>query len=441
KPSDRQKPGDIGPPPYHPDTPTARHDWARYYELITALDYRVGELLDELQAAGLEEETIVFFWSDQGCGLPRMKQWIYDSGTHVPLIVRIPKKLRVDGQGKPGTVDDQIISFVDLAPTVLNLAGLPIPSSMQGRAFLGENLGKPRDYAFAARDRMDERYDIIRTVRDKRYRYIRNYMPQLGYSQYIFYSEQMPTARELRRLHNEGKLGPEAELFFRPRKPVEELFDLARDPHEVHDVAGDPRYADVLRRMREAHEKWMIETDDLGLLPEAELNRRAKLLGSERAILRQPGAKATMARVRRVVEACAQGESARAMLLDALDDSDPAVRWWAATGLGYLDASTGRTLESLDKSLGDDSPAVRVAAAKSLCRQGQVNAGLPVLIDAMKAKALPVRLHAILALDEMGPQARPAIAAIRKASLDAKDKYVQRVAKHALAQLDPSTQP
>ena len=172
-------------PPYYPDTPVAREDWKRNYELITAMDAWAGDLIQQLKDDGLYDNTIIFFWSDHGIGLPRAKRWLYDSGTRVPLIVHIPQTLPLAAQALPGTTTDQLVSSIDFGPTVLNLAGLTVPSHMQGQPFLGDQLPTPRQYVYGARDRMDERYDIIRMVRDKRYQYIRNYEPLKTFYQYM----------------------------------------------------------------------------------------------------------------------------------------------------------------------------------------------------------------------------------------------------------------
>ncbi len=204
RPEDRHDPAKAVLPPYYPDTPVVRNDWARYYDLITAMDSQVADLLKQLDEEGLADSTIVFFYGDNGRGLPRGKRWVYDSGIHVPLIVRFP-----DGRGA-GTVREDLVSFVDFGPTVLSLAGVEVPKHMQGRPFLGEQKAEPRDYVFAARDRMDETYDIIRAVRDKQYKYIRNFKACRPYAQYIDYMEKMPTMQEMRRLNKLGKLaGPQ----------------------------------------------------------------------------------------------------------------------------------------------------------------------------------------------------------------------------------------
>ena len=236
-------------PPFYPDTPRVRRDMANLYDNLTFTDKLIGEILKDLDDDGLAESTIVFFWGDHGRGLPRHKRWIYDSGVHVPLIVRWPGKLQ------PGSVNDELVAFLDYAPTVLSLAGVPIPKHLQGRAFLGEQTGPPRQYVYAARDRMDETLDIIRGVRDKRFHYIRNYRPDLPYAQRITYMDEMPTMQEWRRLAAAGELkGPPA-IFFQPTKPVEELYDTQADPHEIKNLADDPeirRRADAApRRARE----------------------------------------------------------------------------------------------------------------------------------------------------------------------------------------------
>jgi uncharacterized sulfatase len=257
-------------PPYYPDTPRVRRDMANLYDNITFTDKLIGQILKDLEDDGLADNTIVFFWGDHGRGLPRHKRWIYDSGTHTPLIIRWPGKLQ------PGSVNDELVAFLDFAPTLLNLAGVEIPKHLQGRAFLGEKLTAPRQYVYACRDRMDEALDIIRGVRDKRYHYIRNYRPDLPYAQDIAYMNEMPTMQEWRRLAAAGELnGPQA-IFFQPTKPVEELYDTQADPHEINNLANDPKHDEVLTRLRAAHEKWREDTGDLGLIPEAELNQQRR---------------------------------------------------------------------------------------------------------------------------------------------------------------------
>lgn len=254
-------------PPYIPDTPTTRRDWARYADLLTTLDRQVAAILDQLEGDGLTENTIVFFWGDHGQGLPRGKRWLYDSGTRVPLIIRWPDKLEA------GAVCDDLVCFLDFAPTMLQLAGVEVPKHFHGRTLppVRELLrGKevPREFVFGHRDRMDETYDLIRSVRDVRFKYIRNFAPRRTYAQNIAYMNEMPTMRELRRLNASGQLTETAALFFRESKPIEELYDTQADPHEVVNLADQSQHADTLRRLRTALEQWQEEINDTGLTPE-----------------------------------------------------------------------------------------------------------------------------------------------------------------------------
>lgn len=277
-PEARHDPARANLPPYYPDTPAVRGDWAQHYDTVTLMDIQAGEILRQLEEDGLAEDTIVWFWSDHGVGLPRAKRWVYDSGIHVPLIIRVPEAYRAlalpdsPQQLEPAGVIDDLIAFVDFAPTVLSLAGIRPPRHLQGQAFLGRYRTPARQYVFAARDRMDETYDLIRAVRDKRFKYVRNFMPHLPYAQEIVYAEETPTLQEMRRLHAEGKLNEVQNLFFQPSKPVEELYDTESDPHELHNLADDPRYEQVLERMRGELYRWMEHTGDVGLIPEPELD-------------------------------------------------------------------------------------------------------------------------------------------------------------------------
>ena len=432
KPSQRQDPNKLDLPPYYPDTPIVREDWKRNYELITAMDAWAGDLIAELKADGLYDDTIIFFWSDHGVGLPRAKRWLYDSGTHIPLVIRTPKKLRAERQGKEGSIDDQLISSIDFGPTVMNLAGLKVPDYMQGRPFLGDSLPKPRKYVFAARDRMDERYDIIRSVRDKRYRYIRNYEPLKTYYQYMNTPEKGATMKEIRRVHAEGKLPAAAKLFMAEHKPVEELYDLKNDPHEIDNLAGKTKYRKILERMRQVHLEWVKQTKDLGLIPEPQINERENKFGSRYAILRQPGGDELSKQLGEIAVLASAGEQALRKLLEATGHSDAAVRYWAATGLGNIGADASSAQGAMTAALDDESVSVRVAAARALCRMGKPEKGLGALIAAMESEHQWGRLQAAIVLGEMGEQAGPAEQALKKALKGQPNKYITRVANRTL---------
>ncbi len=260
----KTKPAEVVLPPYLPDTLKAREAVARHYDNIAEADAYVGAILQQLEEDGLSDNTVVMLWSDHGEGLPRAKRWTYDAGIRVPLIVRWP------GHILPGTVDDQLVSLVDLAPTVLHLADARPPAHLQGRHFLSDNPNK-RSYVFATRDRYDESYDMVRAVRDKRYKYIRNYEPNLSYQLWIPYLNQHPIQMELWRLLEEGKLEGTAARFFGSGRPVEELYDCELDPYEQANLAHLPEYTEELHRMREALEQWRAAYDRFGEVPETEM--------------------------------------------------------------------------------------------------------------------------------------------------------------------------
>jgi N-sulfoglucosamine sulfohydrolase len=267
KPAERHDPAKVKLPPYYPDTEPVRDCVATYHDNITAMDYAVGDVLKLLDDRKLSENTVVFFFGDHGWGLSRGKRWPYDSGLRVPLLVRWPGKIQ------PGSVREDLVCFLDLAPTVLSLAGAEIPSHMQGRVMLGEKTQPAPKYLFAARDRMDETYDRIRSVRGERYRYIRNFRPELPYFQYINYMDEMPIMRDWRRLAFAGRLNKTQMLFMSRTKPREELYDLANDPFEINNLAGSEsmEVQQVLREMSTALDQWIVETKDLGAVPEQEL--------------------------------------------------------------------------------------------------------------------------------------------------------------------------
>ena len=260
----RHNPDEAAPflPPIYPNTPEARKDWAWYADNISEMDRQTGEILQRLDDDGLTENTVVIFWSDHGRGLPRSKRWIYDSGVHVPLIVRWP------GRIAGGRTNDDLVSTQDLTPTVLSLAGIRPKDYMHGRVFLGPNAATAPERLFFHRDRMDEVYELMRATRDHQFKYIRNFEPERTYAQHIDYMDMMPTLVDLRQMHADGQLDETQELFFRKRKPIEELYNVVVDPHEIHNLADDPAYNAKLIEMRTALEEWQVEINDMGLVPE-----------------------------------------------------------------------------------------------------------------------------------------------------------------------------
>jgi N-sulfoglucosamine sulfohydrolase len=262
---ERTDPLSVEVPPYYPDNEIVRENIARLYDNIAKLDSIVGNILKELEDEGLSENTVVFFWSDHGDGLPRAKRWLYDSGTRIPLIIRWPGYIREE------VTSSRLISSIDFGPTVLSLAGVPVPKHMQGRAFLGKQAKQPRRYVFSARDRFDESYDMVRSVRDSKYRYIRNYYPLKPYVLWVPYRNRMPIMQELIRLHAEDKLEDAQKIWFSDTRPPEELYDCEKDPYQINNLADDPEYKDVLRKMSSRLNKWINNTKDMGNISESEM--------------------------------------------------------------------------------------------------------------------------------------------------------------------------
>ncbi len=429
KPDERRDPARATVPPYYPDTPEVRRDLANVHETITQMDYQAGDLLAELEQAGLGGDTIVFFWSDHGVGLPRAKRWLYDSSTHVPLIVRIPEKHRSAGQGKPGAASDQLVSLMDLGPTVLHLAGIPAPSHMHGQAFLGPNPPAPRSYVYGARDRMDERYDMVRAVFDGRFRYIRNFDWRYPHYQYMDTPEQGATMRDLRRLHEQGKLRPEADRYF-SAKPVEELYDTRSDAHEITNLATLREHQATLARLRAECLAWMKASGDLGLIAEPELEELGRQAGSRHAILeRNTGLQDQLLEAAKATDA---GDAASLLIL--VENKNAAVRVRALIGLSTIKSLPSQASARIGRAFADPSPAVRVAAARIPAASGD-QAALQVLVKELENAAEWVRLGAAQALDEAGVHARAAVPALQKAVGGDSNRYVVRVANRVVNRL------
>jgi len=411
-------PAKVRVPAYHPDTIEVRQDWAEYYDNITDMDKQAGDLLKQLEEDGLADSTIVFFYGDHGAGMPRSKRWPYNTGLHVPLIMHVPEKFRqlAPQEYKPGGASDRMVAFVDLGPTVISLTGVKPPAHMQGSAFAGAYPGAERQYNYGLRGRMDERHDCVRSVRDRRYVYIRNYMPHLIYGQHISYMFETPTTQVWKRLYDEGKLKPPQTYFWEP-KPPEELYDLRNDPDEVNNLASSPEHRGVLERLRKAEQEWVSSVRDVGLLPEAEIHSRSKgstpyEMGHER---RYP-----MEQVLATAElASSLKPNASGELVKALDDTDSGVRYWAAMGLLMRGAAGVRGAAApLRKALGDAAPSVRIVAAEALGRFGgaeDLDQAVKTLIELAPPgkNGVYVAMAALNAIDRLGEKGKPARQALK----------------------------
>lgn len=350
-------------PSYHPDTPEVRLDWAQYYDKVTEMDLEVGRVLGQLKSDGLDDSTIVFYYGDHGSGMPRSKRWPFDSGLRVPMLLHVPKQFQSLAPENyiPGGVSDRLISFVDLAPTVISLAGGEIPDNMQGVAFAGPKTGPANEYLFGFRGRMDERIDMVRSCTDGRYVYMRHFYPDRPYMKHVAYMFETPTTQVWKRMFDAGQLNEVQAKFWKP-KPFEELFDLKSDPDETINLAGNADQADRVKAMRMALKNHMSTTGDLGLVPEAEMHRLAGDVAPRTWAQKNVN---FVSLTNLAFLATNTGIDSADALLKLATSDDPATRWWAVRGLAIRPSNDVRDTV-LVKALSDESPSVAVAAADGL---------------------------------------------------------------------------
>ena len=425
-------------PAYHPRTPEMKHDWAQYYDKVTMMDAQVGKVLQELEKQGLADNTIVFYYSDHGGVLGRSKRYMYESGLHIPLIIRFPEKYQALAADQPNTRTDRLVTFADFAPTVLSLAGIPVPEYMQGQAFLGEQDQTPREYAYGFRGRMDEVYDLSRSVRDKRFRYTRNYMPHRIYGQYLEYLWRAPSMRSWEAAYQAGELN-EVQSAFWERKPPEELYDVTQDPDNVRNLADDPQYQADLQRLRSANGEWVRSIHDSGFLPEAEMIARAEDQNSTiYEVMRDP--ELPLDRIIETAELASQEDTKNLNeLITRFDDPESAVRYWAATGCAILGKRAEPAHAALEQHLSDPSPSVAIASAEALYYLGDKEKSVAALAQALKNDQEMARVHALNVLKLIGEDARPALAATKEliASKDPEDnRYDTRAALRLIELLE-----
>jgi arylsulfatase A-like enzyme len=429
-------PADVRLPPYLPDTPEIRADWARYYDHLALLDQQIAAKLKGLEEDGLAENTIIFYYADNGGVLPRSKRFLHQSGTHVPLIMYFPPKWRHLAPAAPGSRLNQPVSFVDFAPTVLSLAGVAVPDYMPGRPFAGPKRAA-NQFVFCTRDRMDERYDMMRSVMDSRWLYIRNYRPDLRYVQPLEYPFKARGYQSWAKMAREGKLTPLTARFW-GKKPSEELYDMNADPHNVKNVVADPACSEVLKRMRKALRDHTLEIVDNGFLPEGSV-----LQGYEPS--RKPGA-FPLARVVDMANLASDRDPANLpRFISALDDPSEPVRWWAAQGCAILGDKAASAEPALRERLQDSSGAVQVAAAEALARFGRHDLALPVLERWLRDTNNPsFGLQAANVLDRLRENARSSLpvmtarltALSSESDVGRMEQYQQRILGRIISVLD-----
>ena len=403
-------------PPYYPDHPTLRQDWAKYLDSWVKTDEEVGRILADLEKAGRLDATAVFLWTDHGLSHLRGKQFLYEEGIRVPLVIRLPKKRRA------GTVRDDLIEHIDVAACSLKLAGIKIPGNVQGRDFLADDY-EPRKFVFAARDRCDETVDVLRCVRGSRFKYVRNFMSHVSHAQPSQYKDGKKIVQVIRGLYEEGKLNEQQSRPFLPRRPPEELYDLQTDPHELVNLATDPKLRDRLADMRMALRQRMIETRDMGLIPEPILEDVGREAGNKYlAFLKKDRGEQTL----RLIEAITAGEANDgSKLLEYAKSPDPATRYWAAVWLGVNKTAEGKS--TLLKLSADPVPVVRVAAAQALCKFGELGQ-MKVLVEHIEDPNLLVGMFALRAIEELGDAGKASREAIASAQ-KSKYEFSRRIAR------------
>ena len=364
-------PAKVKIPPYHPDIPGVHDNYAHYYDAVTRMDNKIGKAIKSLEDAGLADNTIIIYNSDHGGPLPRGKRYMYNSGTHCPLVIRIPEKYKHLWPAKtPGMTVDRLVSFVDMPATWLALAGAKIPANYHGRIFLGPNKQPEARYHFSFRGRNDERVENARSIRDKRFLYVKNYIPYVPRGQHLTFQWRVPMQRFLEQHHKEGKTNAAQSRFFQT-KAQHELYDTAKDPFCMNDLAKSPEFKNMLVKMNKALNKEQGRLYDAGLIPESEINKRAKDAGlTVYETIRKKELYNLTAYQEAAELALAKSQENSGRLTTLCEHSDNGVRYWAATGLMMLGEGASPAKSQLTNLLKDESHNVRIMAAWALIKLG-----------------------------------------------------------------------
>jgi arylsulfatase A-like enzyme len=423
-------PGKIRIPPYLPANDAMKHDWALYYDKIQEMDGEVGAILKELDEAGLSDNTIVFYYGDNGGVLGRSKRFIFESGLRVPLVVRIPDKFRTPATPVAGSSVKQLVDFTDFAPTVLSLAGIEPPGYFQGRAFLGKyRSAVPRDMVFNFRGRMDEGIDLVRSIRNTKYRYVKNFMPHRPYGQHIEFLWMAASIRAWEQDYKDGQLNELQSRFFKP-KPSEELYDIDNDPDNIHNLAGKPEFKNVLSELRKETLQWLLKVKDVGFIPEPAV---AKII--ETTTLYEY-ARSGKYQIDEVIATAYQASSLDKKYLAELSkkatSDDPVIRYWAVTGLLALGRDAQAAKSVLKKALGDKEAYIATVAAEALYRLGDKQQALQHLFKVIDDTNVMNRVQALNALQCATPEELKQVEKLLAALSNNKSEYDKKAATFLL---------
>jgi arylsulfatase A-like enzyme len=405
-------------PPYYPDDPAIRNDWSEYLASWEYVDREVGQIVRDLKEAGQYDNTLIAFITDHGVSHVRGKQFLYEEGIRIPMILRFP------GGRLAGTVRDDLALHIDLAPVSLAFAGVPVPDHLQGRDLFAPGYA-PRAFIVSARDRCDETIDVIRCVRTPRYKYIRNFLSHRPHLQHNQYKDGKAITQRMRALHAEGGLTPLQARLFEPTRPAEELYDLDADPFEIDNLADDPDYRAVLEEQRKRLYGWMIETRDPGLIPEPILEEMGREHGSKFAAMQQPG----MAEVTEAIIAAIDAGD-RPALQGAAKADHPATRYHAATWLGVIGHKADAAI--IEPLTSDGSPGVQVAAHLALYKIEPDDKHITALGDLLDEPNLLVSLYAMNAIEQTGVR-NDAVRTIAEKALQSAYDGTQRYGRRLLA--------
>lgn len=389
-------------PPYLPDSPRMREIWAHMYDLLTVFDIGVGNLLAELEEDGLLENTIIFVFSDHGHGLPGHKRWLNNAGLQIPLILHIPEKYNYLAPNLEIGETDQLVAFVDFAPTVIKLAGGDVPQMMEGTDFLGKET-VPKKYIYGYRDRADDCYEVSRSVSDGRYIYIRHFMPQQPYYQEAVIFNKGGSYEEINRLHSLGQL-PDAVLKMKEEKPVEELFDLKEDPFEQENLIGNPEHAQRADQFRQKITSWMVKHRDTGIITEGEM-----MLGSLAEEISvydyaRSFSEETFQELVKVADLVGKIQEPE-QLMPFFEASENAARFWAVVAADAYQGDGSPFWPHLKKLLNDPSLPVVIKAAEVLVNKTNDQEALRTLEKILHEPYEPLVLQAAISVRQLGDKA------------------------------------
>jgi arylsulfatase A-like enzyme len=432
--SGKVKPEDVTVPPFLPDTPGVRQDIVTYYNAMEAMDTAFAEKLAELDAGGVADDTIVFYYSDNGGILPRGKRYCFDEGMRVSMVVYVPSKWAHLAQFPPGSVVETPVSLMDLVPTLLSIIGQRPPEYLHGRALLGKYPAPAQKYAFGGRNRMDERYDLVRTVTDTRYRYVRNYSPHRIYGQHVQFAWQCRSYQDWEAAHIAATLNPAQERFWHT-KPYEELYDLDADRYQLTSLVNEPKHQSKLEEFRRVLDEHQLAVNDMGFIPEG-----AKLkdyVGS-----RRQGAY-PLRRVMALAALAGQGRSESIPnFAEALKDENEVIRYWGAQGLLILGPQAMPALKEIRAAFQfDQFEPMRITLAEALINLDNDHDALASLGMILEQESLGAyRMQAINALTYVGARAKPVLPAIKRSALE-DHRQVRSAAEYLVAMLEGTYDP